>query len=79
MAIDSKNRNKLIKLFKDVDYRKIVSQRAGCHPNTVTNVLNGNDNPTVELEILILAQQMMEQKQKEEEIRRKSSAIIKQL
>lgn len=80
MPIDSKNRKKLVDLLDGVNYRKIVSDRTGCHPNTVTNVLmHGNDNPVVELELLTLAQEQKAKKETEDAIRRKNREIIKQL
>jgi len=66
--IEAKHRKKLIDLFENVDYRKIVSERVPCHPNTVYNVLvNGNSNALVETEILVLAKEVSEQKQKRKE------------
>jgi DNA-binding LacI/PurR family transcriptional regulator len=79
MAIDAKTRKKLMELFTDVDYRKIVADRAGCHPNTVSNVLNGNDNAAVELELAKLAQEVKSRKQQEQAMRKQSRDIIKQL
>lgn len=64
MIADGKIRKKLIDILKGVDYRKIVSERAGCHPNTVSNVLlNGNDNEAVELEIFILAKEIQDKRE----------------
>jgi hypothetical protein len=80
MVIDDKNRKKLQVLFDGVDYRKIVAERAECHPNTVTNVLlKGTDNPKVVLELFILAQEVQHQKDAEDHIRKKAVAIAKQL
>jgi intracellular sulfur oxidation DsrE/DsrF family protein len=80
MAIDSKTKQKLNKLFEGTDYRKVVSERAGVHPNTVTNVINnGTDNPGVELEILIYAQEIKSQKAEDEKKRQKSRALAQQL
>lgn len=62
MAIDRKTRAALEKILKGIDYRKIISERTGCHPNTVTNVLKGNDNNTVELQLLILAKETKEER-----------------
>lgn len=65
MLIDDKTRKKLIDLFKGVDYRKIVSERANCHPNTVTNVLmKGTDNITVAKELLKLGRETKAEKSK---------------
>jgi hypothetical protein len=72
MAIDAKSRKRLVEILDGVDYRKIVSERTGCHPNTVTNVLNGNDNPVVELAILTLAQEQKPEKQSQDDIRKKN-------
>jgi len=79
MAFDSKTRQKLNELFKGTNYRKVVSERAKVHPNTVTNVLDGNDNPHVELEILIYAQEIKTQKDADREKRKKARAIERQL
>jgi hypothetical protein len=80
MVIDTKTRTKLIALFEGVDYRQIVADRADCHPNTVANVLHhGTDNPKVELELLVLAQEVQTRKDEEEQIRKKARAIAKQL
>lgn len=80
MVIDNKTRNKLVALFDGVDYRQIVAERANCHPNTVSNVLyHGNDNPKVELELLVLAQEIQARKDEQDELRKKARAIAKQL
>lgn len=77
MAIDHKTRKKLQEILEGVDYRKVVSERAECHPNTVSNVLlKGNDNSIVELELMILAKEIKESKQS---IESKKAAIAKQL
>ncbi|HYG00838.1 MAG TPA: hypothetical protein VD927_00275 [Chryseosolibacter sp.] len=79
MAFDSKTRETLLKLFKGTSYRKIISERAKVHPNTVANVLNGNDNPAVELEILIYAQEIQPAKEQEERKRIEAQKILKRL
>lgn len=77
MAIDHKTRKKLQEILEGVDYRKVVSERAECHPNTVSNVLlKGNDNDIVELQLMILAKEIKESKQS---IESKKAAIAKQL
>lgn len=47
------------------DYRQVIVDRLkkkniSVHPNTVKNVLDGSENPTVALEILKLANEMRE-------------------
>jgi hypothetical protein len=82
MAIDSKTREKLLKLFEGSDYRKVVSDRTNpkVHPNTVSNVLNnGTDNTDVELQLLIYAQELKAAKDADAEKRKKARAIAKQL
>jgi hypothetical protein len=80
MAINDKTRIKLIDIFKGIDYKQIVSEKAGCHPNTVSNVLlKGTDNPKVELEIMILAQSVAEKKKAENAMRKKAKQIAAQL
>lgn len=77
MALALKTRKNLQAILKGVDYRKIVSDRVKCHPNTVSNVLlNGNDNPLVELELMILAQEV---KQSKDDIEKRKARIAKQL
>lgn len=77
MAIDRKTRKTLQEILDGVDYRKIVSSRANCHPNTVSNVLlKGNDNDMVELELMILAKEVKDSKQS---IQSRKAAIAKQL
>jgi hypothetical protein len=81
--MDEKTRKKLIVLLKGTNYRKVVSERADCHPNTVTNVLNNSDpqlpNDKVELELLIFAKEVADQKQQQAANRKKALAIAKQL
>lgn len=68
MIVDAKTRKKLVDILKNVDYRKIVSERVGCHPNTVSNVLlHGNDNKAVELQLFILAKETQEQEELHEQ------------
>lgn len=77
MAIDRKTRKTIKEILDGVDYRKIVSQRAECHPNTVSNVLlKGNDNDTVELQLMILAKEIKEAKNS---VAKRKGAIAKQL
>lgn len=77
MAIDRKTRKALQDILEGIDYRKIVSTRVNCHPNTVSNVLlKGNDNDLVELELMILAKETKESKQA---ISKQKAAIAKQL
>jgi hypothetical protein len=79
-VITDKVREKLIELFQGVDYRKIVSERVGCHPNTVGNVLNnGNSNLKVETALLELAKEVKDSQPSEEEQLKKARQIIKQL
>jgi hypothetical protein len=79
MAFDSNTHNKLVKLLKGTPYRKVVSERAKVHANTVSNVLNGSDNPEVELEILIYAKEIKDKKNTKHQARRKAKAIAEQL
>lgn len=77
MAIDRKTRKTIKEILDGVDYRKIVSQRAECHPNTVSNVLlKGNDNDIVELQLMILAKEIKEGK---DSVAKRKHAIAKQL
>jgi len=79
-VIDDKTRQKLISILQGVDYRKIVSDRARCHPNTVANVLNnGTANLRVENELLVLAKEVQDAKDAEDALRKNAIAITKQL
>jgi hypothetical protein len=76
MIKDDKIRKKLIALLPS-NYRQIVADRVGCHPNTVYNVLHHeNDNPQVEAELFTLAK---EEKDKRNEHEGKIASIAKQL
>lgn len=73
MAIDSKTREKLATILYGINYRQIIAEKIGCHPNTVANVLYGRvNNRRVELELLILAKETKEQAEQ-------ADAIAKQL
>ena len=77
MEITPKIRAKLLLLFEGVNYRQIVAERAGCHPNTVSNVLhNGHSNADVALHLLQLGQEI---KQKQEADKAQVIALAKQL
>lgn len=57
MVITPKIRAKLVKHLP-ADYRKIISERVKCHPNTVYNVLNNeHDNLEVATALIELAHQ----------------------
>lgn len=81
--MDDKTRQKLIALLKGTNYRKVVSARAKCHPNTVSNVLFNQDpqvpNESVETELLIFAAEVQNTKKVNPERRKKALAIAKQL
>jgi hypothetical protein len=82
MALDLKTRKKLIKIFEDnnCDYRKVVSDRAKVHPNTVSNTLRkGTDNFNVELQLMIYAKEVVEENGDPEEKRKQARAIASQL
>lgn len=69
MAIDRKTRHKLITILTGTNYRRIIADRCGCHPNTVANVLYGRcTNSRVELELLILGKETKEQADQAAEI-----------
>jgi hypothetical protein len=79
-VIDDKTRQKLLRILKGIDYRKIVSERARCHPNTVANVLNnGTANLEVETALLELAKEVQESISAQEQLRKKAIQITKQL
>jgi hypothetical protein len=80
MVIDSKTRENLRFLLDGVNYRQIVAEKVGCHPNTVGNVLNnGHDNLAVAVALLELAQEQKATKEKEQEQKQKAEAIMKQI
>lgn len=80
MVITAKIKEKLLVIFKGVDYRQIVSTRVGCHPNTVSNVLlNEHDNLKVATALLELAQELKPKKEDDEKMQSKARAIAKQL
>lgn len=72
MIKDDKIRQKLVELLP-TNYRQVIAERVGCHPNTVYNVLHlEKENHRVEDELFALA--------KEEKDRRAAIAsIAKQL
>jgi len=79
MKINAKLRDNLITMLPD-NYRHIVSEREGCHPNTVYNVLHHeHDNPAVALAILTLAKETRDEKLAEERQRKAAQKIAKQL
>lgn len=79
MIITKEIRRKLRPLLPS-NYRQIVAERCGCHPNTVSNALNhGADNPQVVLALLELAQETSVQREEENEVREKARAIASQL
>jgi hypothetical protein len=80
MTIDSKTRENLLSLLDGVNYRQIIAEQIGCHPNTVGNVLhNGHDNLPVAVALLELAQQQKAAKEKEREQKQKAEVIMKQI
>lgn len=82
MIIDAKARKKLIEILKGTDYRKVVSERAECHPNTVSNTLlnpAAHPNEKVEIELLIFAKEVEERRNKSADRRQQAKAIAKQL
>lgn len=80
MVIDEQTREKLLEILEGIDYRKVVAEKTGVHPNTVTNVLkHGSDNPRVALELLVLAQEVQARKDEEKAMRERAAAIAKQL
>ena len=84
MMIDDKTRKKLIRILKGTEYRKVVSERADCHPSTVSNLLRVAPNVTtekserVELELLVFAKEVLEKREASEK-RKKARRITKQL
>jgi hypothetical protein len=75
MVIKGKTRERLVQLLKGVNYRVIVSERTGVHPNTVTNVLlNESDNLPVALELLVLGQEQTKHLKKAKSIAKQLSA-----
>lgn len=80
MIIDDKTRKKLISLFEGVDYRKIVAERADCHPNTVTNVLmKGTGNIKVANELVKLGRELKVEKQNANKLEKQTRFIASQL
>jgi plasmid maintenance system antidote protein VapI len=88
MMIDDKMRKKIIEILKGTNYRKVVSERVGCHPNTVSNILNEAPavatemSERVELALLEFAAEIAEKKSTatERKVRiKKARAITKQL
>lgn len=76
MVIRDKIRQKVLKYLPD-NYRQIVAQRVGCHPNTVANVLHhGHNNLDVAHALLQLAQ---EEKEKNAKKASDAKAIAEQL
>lgn len=66
-------REKIEAILEGTNYRKVIADRLGCHPNTVANVLRGKvNNRRVWLELLILAKETKEQAEQ-------ADAIAKQL
>jgi hypothetical protein len=77
MEITAKIREKLLALFEGVNYRQIISERVGCHPNTVSNVLlKGHKNYKVALALLNLGKELKEEQSEEKQ---QALAIAKQL
>ena len=76
MISDRKIRQRLVELLPS-NYRKVVSKRAGCHPNTVYNVLHDeHENAKVEFEILVLAK---EEKERRDAVARKIKKLTKKI
>lgn len=84
MMIDDKTRKKLLDILRGSEYRKIVSARARCHPNTVGLLLRKKPKvitektERVELELLVYAKEVLEQKDSANRLK-KARAITKQL
>lgn len=77
MVITDKMREKLLALFEGENYRQIVAERTGVHPNTVSNVLlYGHRNLKVAVALLELGKEL---KEKQGEEKRKALSIAKQL
>lgn len=77
MEITAKIREKLLALFEEINYRQIVAERTGVHPNTVANVLyNRTQNTSVATALLELGKEV---KDKQEAEKQKALQIAKQL
>lgn len=79
MVITDKIRKKLTSLLPP-NYRQIIAEREGCHPNTVYNVLhNGSDNLDVALALLELGQEQKSKSQDREKKKQTAQSIAEQL
>jgi hypothetical protein len=79
MVINAKIRKNLIDLLPK-NYRQIIAEQVGCHPNTVYNVLHHeHPNLDVALALLQLGKDQKEAKAKEEVDHKKALSIAKQL
>jgi hypothetical protein len=76
MVINIATREKLLKILPK-NYRMLVAERVGCHPNTVSNVLlNGHKNLAVYTALLELAK---ETKDADDKLKAKADKILQQL